>query len=252
MKKILFGCLVAIGWMAIPTATAQNYGCPTEYCCTSPNFDGFYVGGNVGVLSHTAHRNDFDGFFGPNASYTTTRTAATAGLQFGYDWACCNSVWGFVADWNWSHAKQDLRTFISDGTLTLEGRLHNKLNWYTTLRLRAGVPICNALFYVTGGAAVARFDTRWNSILSVQGVELFNFEFRDNKNRWGWVGGAGLEYNVWCNWSLGAEFLCMHFSHRRRSFVPPGGDTPFHFGTSDTVYVGRLFLNYRFGNLCCS
>ena len=79
-------------------------------------------------------------------------------------------------------------------------------------------------------------------------------------NRWGWVGGVGLEYKLGCNWSLGAEFLSLNFKEHQtkvNGLLRRGDDTPlplaFRFGSTDTVYVGRILLNYRLGDLlgCC-
>src|SRR5262249_51445101 len=103
---------------------------------------------------------------------------------------------------------------------------------------RAGLTVCDTLVYVTGGAAVARFHSRW---------ENFVDDFDHRHARWGWTGGFGAEFLLGCNWSLGAEFLWMHFSEHTRSFTDVTGAL-FRFGHSDSVWVGRVLLNYRFGD----
>lgn len=245
MKKLVFGCLLAAGCAFVPTLAAQDYGCPTQYCaspcgtqyddcCSNRSFDGFYVGINGGVLTHEAYRNDISGFLVDTSSWNFSKTGGTAGVQLGYDWMCCNSVWGIVADWNWAHARHTLEVVPDFAAI------RDRVRWFSTIRARVGVPICDALFYLTAGAAVSKFHTRWNT------TTVINF----NNNRWGWVGGVGIEWSVWCNMSLGVEFLCMHFAKRERSRDIAGlGDL--RFGHSDILYTGRVLLNYRFGNLCC-
>lgn len=238
MKKLVFGCLLAVGCAFMPTATAQDYGCG-QYCappcgwndCCN-GFDGFYVGGNLGVLSHVAHRNDLDGFFTDNSGWSTIKTDFTAGVQLGWDWQCCSTVLGIVADWNWVNVRQRLR---EEG----DNLLRSDFNWFSTIRGRVGVPVCDALIYLTAGGAVSRHKVRW---------EDPPLSFKQNHNRWGWVGGVGLEFKVWCNFSLGAELLYLHFGNRDRRFT--SGVTEFRFGQSDHAYVGRILLNYRFGDLC--
>lgn len=249
MRRLIFGLALAVCGFIMPQASA-NFGlgggngcCPPECspCCYESGFDGFYFGGNLGVVSHTAHRNDFDGFFTDNSGWTTIDTSFEAGLQLGYDWQCCNKLLGFVVDWNWADNDRRVRDNPNVGDL---GSFRNRHRWFTTLRARAGVVVCDALVYVTGGAAVSRFNVNYSDGIAN--------DFRHNRSRWGWTGGVGTEFKVWCNWSLGAEVLFVHFKEHNRRFTNTGG-TNFLFGASDSVWLGRVLLNYRFGDLfaCC-
>ena len=243
MKKFLFVCVAAIGGLTSPLAADyNNYNCcppQCDPCCSSSDFNGFYVGGNLGIFSHTTHFNDLDGFFTDNSGWSSIDTSFTAGVQLGYDWQCNSKLAGLVVDWNWV----DTNHRIADNPNGTVGSFHrHRNNWFTTIRARFGVTVCDALVYVTGGAAVTRHDTRINDGTS---------SFRDQRSRWGWAAGAGVEYMLGCNWSLGAEFLFLQFSHHNRSFGV--GATTFAFQRSDSAYVGRFLLNYRFGDLfnCC-
>lgn len=249
MRKFLFASGMIIGGLTMSVASAQDC-CPVQYdTCCEAGFDGFYVGGNVGALSHTAHRNDFDGFLGiPGfpTSFSTISTDVTAGVQLGYDWQCSNAVFGLVVDWNWANSRHRLRSrpaFLG----TLNEDVRSEFDWFTTIRGRAGLTVCDALVYVTGGAAVTRVETRWNSDLVLLGSS-----FRQRDNRWGWTGGVGAEFILGCNWSLGAEFLFMQFDNRNRTFTSPvASPATFTVGQSDSAWVGRVLLNYRFGDLFC-
>ena len=64
---------------------------------------------------------------------------------------------------------------------------------------RVGYAANNALFYVKGGAAVAKNDAwaAWNGV---------NFATASN-TRWGGTVGVGLEYGFTPNWSFGVEYM---------------------------------------------
>lgn len=238
MRKLIFGLGIAAAGFIMPTASADDYCCPLQYdpCC-GLEFNGLYVGGNIGVVSHTAHRHDFDGFLTDNSGWTVTDTDFTAGVQVGYDIQCCNKVFGIVADWNWTN--NDRREHDNPSAVGDDNFFHNEHNWFTTIRGRAGLAVCDALVYITAGAAVSRFETRWRDAPD---------EFRFRNTKWGWVGGFGTEFALWCNWSVGAEILYIHYDQHNETGTV--GTTNFVFGHSDHVWVGRVLLNYRFGDLC--
>jgi outer membrane immunogenic protein len=236
MKKFLFGCAMALMGISMPQAFA-------DYCCPPPceiaNFTGLYVGGNVGVFSNTAYRNDFDDFFPLVGTRTTTHTNVTAGVVLGYDWECANKLLGIVGDWNWVNYRRREHN-ASDPTF-----IHNRLRWFTTIRARAGLTVCDALIYVTLGAAVVEQHIRWNGEPAGTGTPFVLI--RDRKYRWGWASGVGVEYMLGCNWSIAGELLWLVFNEHTRRFTV--GTTTFRLGHSDTAYVGRVVFNYRFGNL---
>jgi len=239
VKKIFFGFLASYS-LLLSQAYAQNDCCPSQYnsCCDQATFDGFYLGGNLGIITHTAHRNDRDGFLTDNSGWTTNDTNFTIGVQLGYDWVCDCKLLGLVVDWNWADNNKTLRD--NPNAVGSDNFIRSSLDWFTTIRARAGLTVCDALVYVTGGAAVTSFDTTWNESPD---------KFKAHDTKWGWTGGFGAEFLVWCNWSLGAEVLFMQFSEREETFTSTTA-TDFEFGHSDSAWVGRIVLNYRFGDLC--
>jgi outer membrane immunogenic protein len=239
MKKFLFGCALAVSGLATPFLSAQDYCCPPpcDPCCYGTDFNGLYIGGNIGVFSHTAHRNDLDGFLTDNSGWSTIETNFMAGLQLGYDWQCCSSLFGFVVDWNWTNID---RRVDNNPNATVDSFINHEFHWFTTIRARAGITVSDALFYLTAGAAVAHFDNRWLDVVD---------DFNHHHTRWGWTGGVGTEFLLGCNWSLGAEVLFLQFSDHVETFTSAGG-VDFSFGHSDSAWLGRITLNYRFGDLC--
>jgi outer membrane immunogenic protein len=248
MKRIIYGCALALSLLTMPQASAQDccYG-PSQNCCYGPQYDpccgysdfnGFYVGGNLGVFTHTAYRQDQDAFLTDNSGWSTNDTSVIAGVQLGYDWQWCSKLFGLVVDWNWTNANVRLQEDPNDVD---DHFIESEHHWFTTIRGRAGVALSDALVYVTLGAAVARFENTWQDLPD-------NFSF--DRTRWGWVGGAGAELLLGCSWSVGLEVLYLHFDHYERTFTSSTG-ADFTFGHSDSSWVGRVILNYRFGDLFC-
>ena len=144
-------------------------------------------------------------------------------------------------DWNWVNVDHKERLFGTQ-TATSDRFIKNDFDWFTTIRARAGLMVCNdALLYVTAGAAVASFDNEWRNLNGTTSDRRFN----RCDTKWGWAGGAGMEYDLGCSWSFGVELLTLHFCHNSESF------NGFHFSLSDAAWVGRIMVNYRFGDLCC-
>lgn len=237
MKKLFF----VLGLLLTGLTNANAYYCQTDCCgapCMSPCatiYNGLYVGGNLGVISLLAFHNEEDNV-GLKAKYFTA-TGFTAGAQAGYDWNCGCGVLGLVIDWDWSNVEQTHTALSGD-------KLKDEVDWYLTLRGRAGVvSFYDCLFYLTAGGVLTRFDTKWR-------VDGTTDIFHEHESRWGWTGGVGAEYLLGCSWSLGADLLYMFFGHDRKSFTTSAGGTD-KLGSSNSVWVARVRLNYHLRDLMC-
>jgi outer membrane immunogenic protein len=242
MKKLFFGTAIAlVSAFATTQMSAQDCCFPPQYdgCCYGVDFNGLYVGGNVGVLSHTQHRNDYDDFL-TSGSWTTIETNVAGGAQLGWDMQCCQKLLGVVWDWNWTRTERNVNVTLEDEP-TVHFFVRRNIDWFTTIRARAGLTVCDALVYVTLGGAIARFEQEWGRTPD---------QFHHRSTRGGWVAGAGTEFIVWCNWSIGLEVLYLQFSEHTTRFTAFTGGT-FRVGHSDSIWFGRVLLNYRFGDLFC-
>lgn len=244
MKKLIFGFGILLTSLTCSSALASDY-CYGNVCTTPQNtccFDGFYLGGNLGVITQLAYRNEDTVLINDKTYFNV---GFTLGGQVGYDRSCGCGLIGLVVDTGWSSIDQSYTV----ATLHRPNdQIKDKLDWYLTIRTRAGVTLCNCLLYATAGAAVAHFESQWNPDAT--------HHFQNDGSRWGWTGGIGVEYLLGYNWSIGADLLFMQFDSRRKSF--PADDT-FPSGAiydlNDSVWLARVLLNYRFGNLlrclCC-
>jgi len=233
------GVLAAIAAAAFTTGSASADGyqrrgvAPVAAGCA--NFGGFYVGGNIGWASVTAHQNDLDGFTtgGVPTSFTVTDDSFTGGVQTGYNIQKGCTLFGLEADWNWSDLNANTRLFPGDPTADVT--IRTRIDGFGTIRTRTGVVVDQLLLFVTGGVAWAETkDT----------VAVFPDRFRDTDTRWGWVAGFGTEYQLWSNISLTSDVLYLSFDDQDHTF-----NTPDHFRTKtdDQIWVARMGVNIRFG-----
>lgn len=241
MKQLIFGLGISF-LMMYSVASANDYyqkECcvPSPDLCCNAGLDGFYVGGNFGMISLTAYRTTLEPQItnGPLGK-TFMETDFTLGPQIGYNWNCQRVLFGLVADWNWTNIQN---RYLSAGGFSTYGLM---MDWYLTIRGRIGINFRHCLFYLTAGSALAHLEMRFTANGAFYSV---------NHSHWGWTGGIGVEYLLGCKWSLGGDLLYMNFANSRYNNFP----NSVKFYRSDTVWVARAIVNYHFGKLlsyfCC-
>ncbi|XIA63599.1 outer membrane protein [Bradyrhizobium sp. TZ2] len=211
--------------------------------CGPSRFGGGYVGGNLGMVSATARRGDRDLYFFGEAGneQSASVNSFTAGAQAGWDWRSCNTLLGVVADWNWANADTQMPVRFRSRSF---GDMNTGMDWFATVRGRAGLVVDNTLVYVTGGVAAASIGTiglRQSNDPDIE--ESFAF----GKTRLGLVGGVGAEFALSGNWSMNTELLYMQFSKSTDTFNSPQTGIA-SFESHDSAWVSRAGLNYRWGN----
>ena len=110
------------------------------------------------------------------------------------------------------------------------------LDWFGSVRARAGFGFARVLAYATGGLAVgdAEFDTS-GSGLAVPGFDETSF---------GWTIGGGLETALWRNWSAKLDYLFYDLGNETADVGDISGlsrtelDLDFH--------ILKFGVNYRF------
>ena len=124
----------------------------------------------------------------------------------------------------------------------IPGRVGTKVDAIGLFTGRIGYAANNALFYVKGGAAVARNEA-WAAWLGV------NFATASN-TRWGGTVGVGFEYGFTPNWSFGVEYMHAWLGNNDYAFVDSrltdlrGWN---NLNVSQDLDLVTLRLNYRFG-----
>lgn len=230
MKKLLLasvasGALVFIGGSALAADLPVKYKPPHDDCC---NWRGIYIGVHGGYAIpelqgvwdaagsvHQWSRNDVRGGFW--------------GAQIGFNAQHGKVVWGLEADYS------SMRR--SSGVIDFEADLQTaQMRGFGTVRARAGVAVDNWLFYATAGYAWANLraitETGANPALSL--------------NASGIAAGLGVEFCIWNNFSIRAEYLHLAFGQSVDfpiTFVDQ--DVGDHFKLQ-SINLVRLALNYRF------
>jgi outer membrane immunogenic protein len=206
----------------------------------------------------------------PTSIYTP---GLIGGLQLGYNFQF-NGNWlvGLETDFDGSGMKG------SGSTSQLGGNLNEpiteRVDWFGTVRARLGyLPTSNLLAYVTGGFAYGRVEHSGNlnfgpvifDSISVVGGQTFSVSCTGPVTCYagsssgvdvGWTLGGGLEYALWQQWTIRAEYLYVSLQARSLTesalMLAPGsppGTLPSSFnanyGRTDFNVV-RLGLNYRF------
>ena len=240
MRKVLLSLAAGVS-LVLAAGSAAADGMPRgavgfkDVGCV-PAFQGFYVGAHGGFAQYTAHQNDLDGFFTDNSGWATTDNKFTGGVQVGYNWQrSCSTLFGFEADWSWADLDTTTYDNPNGGNVGFSG-MSSSIQSYGTLRTRTGLVIDNLLLYVTGGLALASIDFNGAS-----GATAFSF----SDTRWGWTAGIGTEWALGRNLSFKSEILYMNFDDKNYTAVTAGG-TRFAFTVDDSLWVGRVGLNYRF------
>src|SRR5262249_10159690 len=133
-----------------------------------------------------------------------------------------------------------------------------KANVSGTIRARAGLVMSNVLIYATGGAAWADFKQTGIEFGNSTANSNFGLPTGRTANAsgvgWGGVIGAGVEFAMSQNWSIGGEFLHTMYADHNATILDADGSNSCRPEPSSncvvrgqlTTDVGRIRLNYKF------
>ncbi|HUJ02596.1 MAG TPA: outer membrane beta-barrel protein [Rhizomicrobium sp.] len=176
------------------------------------DWSGFYAGLNAGGGMA-------NGQFSDGCYYCATdnydNSFALIGAQAGFDWQDGAVVFGPVADFDWTSLSRSGVLGTSDEDFLREKA---KLNWFASVRARAGIAVDNALFYVTAGPIWGHLET--------PGVEYCcgaldpspyadGVTFPSTGTRTGLAGGVGIDVMAGDNWSVSGEYLYANFGTKK-------------------------------------
>jgi high affinity Mn2+ porin len=166
-----------------------------------PNYDwsGFYFGGNVGYGRGSARNRLFD----PNPTAADSSfDSLFGGMQFGYNYRLSSRLLvGIEGDFSFPN-------YLDDGIVasrsTQAGSLTEKLDFVSTLRVRAGYTFDHWLFYATGGSA-------WSQARFLEDSNTTGNQDKVLRMRQGWATGAGIELAIAPGWTARLEYLYDRF-----------------------------------------
>ena len=214
MRKILL-LSSALFIAAISGASAADLSRPVYTKAPPPppapifTWTGFYIGLNAGGkwITKSDERITVPGTvvtFDNNNNHNND-SSWIAGGQIGYNWQAPGSPWVFgiegdidAQDFSRTRAiGADIPPFLAGDAFSFESK------WQASIRGRIGYAAWErAMLYVTGGVAFAQAKA---SVLLVPTSGFAGFAATDDKTAVGGTIGAGVEWAVWNNISLGVE-----------------------------------------------
>jgi outer membrane immunogenic protein len=203
MKKLLLSATALIGLTAGAMAAdlPSRRAAPPPVIAAVPIFTwtGFYIGVNAGAGFNT---NDNDRSVvvpgGPAAGTTVTFSSNddagfVGGGQIGYNYQFGQFVVGLETDIQWADLGGNNVGIVTGGPAGsgfVAASRGNGIDWFGTVRGRAGVAFDRLLIYATGGFAYGSGDN---------GNDFFN---NDDDIRTGWVVGGGVEWALPTSWNF--------------------------------------------------
>jgi outer membrane immunogenic protein len=277
MKKLA----LTVSIIAFSSAGAFAADLPAKVYTKAPviadpvyDWTGFYVGGNVGY-SWGQSRDDSSVTNGAGtilfaSSDRSHLDGVVGGGQIGYNWQVQNWVWGFEADIQGTDEKGSRAFTCPAGTCTpstivggplalvivvpgaaVPLSLDQKIDWFGTVRARAGVLATpKVLLYATGGLAYGE----------VKSSEVIGGSagFSSTSTNVGWTVGAGVEGVIGGNWTAKLEYLYVDLGKVSGAFgttIPAfgvgttaSGTLTSYYGSRITDNVLRAGVNYKFGS----
>ena len=224
MRRIFIGSIAIASVLAATSVFAADL--PARTYTKAPvmvdpgfNWSGFYVGGNVGYSWGRASNTETLSDLGTGAALFTNTSrndvnGVIGGAQVGYNWQSSNWLFGLEADIQGSGEKGSSTIVCvgcGDGPSNITSNLTQKLDWFGTVRGRAGVLVTPAvLLYATGGLAYGEVETGGTITGPTLAVPLATVALPGaSSTRVGWTAGAGVEGRISGNWTAKLEYLYM-------------------------------------------
>jgi outer membrane immunogenic protein len=276
MKRAILFAALALGTAAPAFAADLPVKARPVPVVAAWDWNGFYLGVNGGY-SWGRSRTSVDYFtipggvpiVPPPGSITSGSFDLKGGIfggQAGYNWAGNGWLWGFETDLQWSGEKGGATftcaatiiggaclpglTFLPPGVTGTTLAFEQQINWFGTLRGRAGWLVTpSVLLYATGGlayggikssAAIAGFNP--NGVLVTAAAS-------NTRTRAGWTIGGGIEGHLGGNWTGKLEYLYIDFGTVTNqvnllTFGAFGIGTNVSSRVTDNVF--RAGINYHF------
>lgn len=119
--------------------------------------------------------------------------------------------------------KTDIRDYTSGFSTTPAAYVFSRrVDWEASGRARAGFAAGNGLFYATGGVGYARFKNRFTTTNTANSFTTL----RNDRDRFGYVVGGGVEYRVMKHASIGLEYSYHDYKDSRYQIRVGQGTAP--------------------------
>ncbi len=273
MTRKLSLTVIALGFLGT-AAWADGMVQPAAAPCCEAPFAGAYIGAAVGYARQEVEVT-FLSQIANGLKFRDNDDSFTFGGYVGYNWQrCCSPfVFGIETDFNWQDASPTAfdREPPGSGGSAETTSLESTINWFGTLRGRAGYVVHDRLLiYATGGLAYANVDHKFSDDCvgcgnpgdPVLPSDFGPYSQSNDKTKVGWTIGGGAELLHDTRWVLRAEALYVDLGSETHSYTVQASPTsPSFAGLSTTTaarwddqfWVARIGVAYKFDSPdCCA
>jgi outer membrane immunogenic protein len=208
---------------------------------------GVYIGINGGYGGDRIRSNGLD----TGTGVFTQSSAATSGFlgggQVGYNWQfpTSNIVLGLEADAQESGVKSEYIASVIAAGAAAGLDAGTKVEWFGTVRGRAGYAFGQVMPYLTGGFAYGETKSFASGVAGFGGLGAVGTFSRTHEPT-GWTLGAGLEYAITHNLTFKTEYLYLDLGKTLVYTLPDGVGGIASLREHTTLNVVRAGLNYKF------
>ncbi len=239
VKACVAGALASVFFVGVagaadlPSVKAAPYTPPPAFT---------WEGWHIGVVGGYG-----GGSFASTSAIYTVAPASTAflnqsvgtsgwlvGYETGYSWQFSNNfVLGYESEFSYADVRSS-NAFGNPGV---------RMEWFGAERLRFGYAMGHFMPYITGGLAYGR--TKSDGFQALGG-----FLFPATGSRWqaGWTVGAGVEWMVYRNVSIKAEYLYTHLKGPNTFGVGAPNGVMIGEGRDFDTHLARAGVNFHFGD----
>jgi outer membrane immunogenic protein len=242
MNKILGGLVISALLGAPAMAADMPVKAARAPVVTLFSWTGCYIGGHVGYAWSKKTVDPVGFFVFPGLDLDHDVDGFIAGGQIGCNlWQNDRWVFGIEGQASWA----DMDGSVGPNPLVTAGYngFRTEADIIGSIAGRLGYAAGTngqTLFFVKGGAAFIHEQFFTTGVPA----DIFNAQ-SDEKLRWGWMVGAGLEQAFNANWSMKAEYNYSHFGTKDVALCNPIGCDD--FSIKQHVHLFKVGINYRFG-----
>lgn len=263
MTRQLSLTVIALGFLGT-AAWADGMVQPAAAPCCEAPFAGAYIGAAIGYAQQRVEvTNETVGAPARGQTFADDEGSITFGAYVGYNWQrCCSPfVLGIEADFNYLDGSPTGRDIEPGPVATETTSLESNINWFGTLRGRAGYVVHDHfLLYATGGLAYANVDHKLSvvnlGVAQPPFTNLGSFSDSHDRTKVGWTVGGGAELLHDSNWLLRAEALYVDLGDNAEYWLitpTPGITANANDRWDDQFWVARIGIAYKFhGPDCCA
>ena len=248
MRRLLLAAAATV-LLSTPTFAADLAPVPAEPVAPAYlpfTWTGFYVGGNVGYGFGNDEDSDISDSGGRDLdSFGLDADGFFVGAQVGANYQMDSFVIGIEADIQKSWMDDSIHVSPYGFDDSLDASVD--IDWFGTVRARAGIAWDRVLVYGTGGLAFGSID--YNARIEYDAPLTAKLSSDDVE--WGWVLGAGVEYALTDNWTVKGEYQYINLGDVTASGPirdDDGDDTGDTARSSRDIdfHTVRIGINYKF------